>query len=123
MDFPIIIIYEYLNVFIFAIMSFIIATVFILVSYILAPQKLYPEKVSAYECGFEPFDDSRSAFDIQFYVIAILFLIFDLEIAFVFPWAVDVTHLGNTGFWSMMFFLVLLYLGLLYEWCQGALDW
>lgn len=85
MNLPIITIFEYLNLFIFAIISIILAIVFVLVSYILAPKKPYTEKASAYECGFEPFDDSRTAFDIQFYIIAILFLLFDLEIAFIFP--------------------------------------
>jgi NADH-quinone oxidoreductase subunit A len=81
------------------------------------------EKVSPYECGFEPFDDARGQFDVRFYLVAILFIIFDLEIAFLFPWAVSLGDIGLLGFWSMMVFLGVLTIGFIYEWKKGALDW
>jgi NADH:ubiquinone oxidoreductase subunit 3 (subunit A) len=82
-----------------------------------------PEKVSPYECGFDPFDDARSRFDIQFYLVAILFIIFDLEVTFLFPWALVLKKVGFFGFWSMMVFLFILTVGFVYEWRKGALDW
>ena len=82
-----------------------------------------PEKLSAYECGFEPFDDSRMEFDVRFYLVAILFIIFDLEIAFLFPWAISLGGIGALGFWSMMIFLGVLTIGFIYEWKKGALEW
>ena len=81
------------------------------------------EKNSAYECGFEPFESARMKFDIRFYLVAILFLIFDLEVAFLFPWAVGFQYIGSLGFWSMMLFLLILTIGFLYEWKKGALEW
>ena len=81
------------------------------------------EKLSPYECGFEPFDDSRMKFDVRYYLVAILFIIFDLEIAFLFPWAVSLGNIGSLGFWSMMIFLFILTVGFVYEWKKGALDW
>ena len=81
------------------------------------------EKNSAYECGFEPFESARLKFDIRFYLVAILFVIFDLEVAFLFPWAVGFQHIGPLGFWSMMLFLLILTIGFLYEWKKGALEW
>ena len=81
------------------------------------------EKNSAYECGFEPFESARLQFDIRFYLVAILFVIFDLEVAFLFPWAVGFQHIGSLGFWSMMLFLLILTIGFLYEWKKGALEW
>jgi NADH-quinone oxidoreductase subunit A len=92
-------------------------------SLLAARQKPYPEKVSAYECGFEPFDDARRRFDVRFYLVAILFIIFDLEVAFLFPWAVSLSTIGMFGFWSMMGFLAVLTVGFIYEWRRGALDW
>ena len=86
-------------------------------------QKPYAEKVSTYECGFEPFDDTRRRFDVRFYLVAILFIIFDLEVAFLFPWAVSLGDIGWFGFLSMMGFLGVLTVGFVYEWCKGALDW
>ena len=82
-----------------------------------------PEKISAYECGFNAFDDARMKFDVRFYLVAILFIIFDLEVAFLFPWAVAFGKLGATGFWSMMVFLAVLTVGFAYEWKKGALEW
>jgi NADH-quinone oxidoreductase subunit A len=81
------------------------------------------EKLSAYECGFEPFEDARRKFDVRFYLVAILFIIFDLEVAFLFPWAVSLGDIGLFGFWSMMVFLGVLTVGFIYEWNKGALDW
>ena len=94
-----------------------------LLSKILSPSKPDSEKLSAYECGFEAFDDARSKFDVKFYLVSILFIIFDLEIAFLFPWAVSLKNIGALGFYSMMFFLVILTVGFIYEWKNGALDW
>ncbi|PHK96343.1 NADH-quinone oxidoreductase subunit A [Pseudoroseomonas rhizosphaerae] len=92
-------------------------------SVLAARQKPYAEKVSAYECGFEPFDDTRRRFDVRFYLVAILFIIFDLEVAFLFPWAVALGDIGWLGFLSMMGFLAVLTVGFIYEWRKGALDW
>ena len=94
-----------------------------LLSKILSPSKPDSEKLSAYECGFEAFDDARSKFDVKFYLVSILFIIFDLEIAFLFPWAVSLKNIGALGFYSMMFFLFILTVGFVYEWKNGALDW
>ena len=82
-----------------------------------------PEKLSPYECGFEPFEDSRMRFDVRYYLVAILFIIFDLEVAFLFPWAVSLGSIGLLGFWSMMLFLAVLTVGFIYEWKKGALEW
>jgi len=92
-------------------------------SFILAKQKPDSEKLSAYECGFEAFDDARSRFDVRFYLVAILFIIFDLEVAFLFPWAVAFGDIGVYGFWSMVIFLSVLTVGFVYEWRKGALEW
>ncbi|HEX3348887.1 MAG TPA: NADH-quinone oxidoreductase subunit A [Acetobacteraceae bacterium] len=92
-------------------------------SLVAGKQNPYPEKLSAYECGFEPFDDARRRFDVRFYLVAILFIIFDLEVAFLFPWAVSLSHIGVFGFLSMVGFLAVLTVGFIYEWCKGALDW
>ncbi len=82
-----------------------------------------PEKLSAYECGFDAFDDARMKFDVRFYLVSILFIIFDLEVAFLFPWAVSLKEVGVAGFWSMMVFLAILTVGFIYEWRKGALEW
>ena len=95
----------------------------LILTLIAAPSNPDPEKLSAYECGFEAFDDSRMEFDVRFYLVAILFIIFDLEIAFLFPWAISLGELGALGFWSMMFFLGVLTIGFIYEWKKGALEW
>ena len=96
---------------------------FIVVNFILSPKNPDPEKLSAYECGFEPFEDARMQFDIRYYLIAILFILFDLEIAFLFPWAVAFKDLDFFGLISMMIFLAILVVGFVYEWAKGALDW
>jgi NADH-quinone oxidoreductase subunit A len=92
-------------------------------SYIVAKQRPDSEKVSAYECGFEAFGDARSRFDVRFYLVAILFIIFDLEVAFLFPWAITLGEIGQFGFWSMVVFLAVLTVGFIYEWKKGALEW
>ena len=92
-------------------------------SLLAARQKPYAEKLSAYECGFEAFDDARRRFDVRFYLVAILFIIFDLEVAFLFPWAVSLSEIGLFGFFSMLVFLGVLTIGFIYEWNKGALDW
>ena len=93
------------------------------ISFIIGDTKPDKEKLSPYECGFEPFHDARSKFDIRFYLVALLFIIFDLEVAFLFPWAVSLKSIGLTGFFSMMFFLLVLTIGFIYEWKKGALEW
>ncbi len=92
-------------------------------SWIIGKNKPDAAKLSAYECGFDAFDDARSKFDVRFYLVAILFIIFDLEVAFLFPWAVSLGSIGMFGFWSMVVFLGVLTVGLVYEWNKGALDW
>ena len=96
---------------------------FIIINFLASPKNPDPEKLSAYECGFEPFEDSRMEFDVRFYLVAILFIIFDLEVAFLFPWAVVFGDIGLFGFVSMMVFLGVLTIGFIYEWKKGALEW
>ncbi len=91
--------------------------------FLLGPRKGDAAKNSPYECGFEAFEDARMKFDVRYYLVAILFILFDLEIAFLFPWAVSLNHIGATGFWAMMVFLAILVVGFVYEWKKGALDW
>ena len=114
---------DYLSILIFLFIAFVVSVGFIFLNYIFAPNNPDPEKLSAYECGFEAFGDSRMQFDVRFYLVAILFIIFDLEIAFLFPWAVSLGNIGALGFWSMMIFLLILTVGFIYEWKKGALDW
>ena len=104
-------------------MALLISIGFILINFISSPSNPDPEKLSAYECGFDAFDDSRMEFDVRFYLVAILFIIFDLEIAFLFPWAISLGKIGILGFTSMMIFLFILTVGFIYEWKKGALDW
>lgn len=114
---------EYLPILIFMVIALGISAALVIVPNIIAPGKADSEKNSAYECGFEAFDDSRGRFDIRFYLVAILFIIFDLEVAFLFPWAVSLGNIGIFGFWSMMVFLGVLTIGFIYEWKKGALEW
>ena len=95
----------------------------VIASFVIASQKPDSEKVSAYECGFEAFDDSRGQFDVRFYLVAILFIIFDLEVAFLFPWAISLGAIGMFCLWSMICFLGILTIGFIYEWRKGALEW
>ena len=114
---------EYLSIILFLIIALGLSGAFVVVNFILSPKNPDPEKLSAYECGFEPFEDSRMEFDVRFYLVAILFIIFDLEIAFLFPWAISLGNIGILGFTSMMIFLFILTIGFIYEWKKGALDW
>ena len=114
---------NYFSIILFLIISLILSFGFILANFLAAPRNPDPEKLSAYECGFEAFDDSRMEFDVRFYLVAILFIIFDLEIAFLFPWAISLGNIGVLGFWSMMIFLSVLPIGFIYEWKKGALEW
>ncbi len=114
---------DYLPILIFLGIAVAIAGIAVGASYIVASQHPDVEKTSTYECGFEPFDDSRHKFDVRFYLVAILFIIFDLEVAFLFPWAVSLGKIGVFGFWSMMIFLGILTVGFIYEWRKGALEW
>ena len=114
---------DYLSIIIFIFIALGLSVGFIVLNFIFSPKNPDPEKLSAYECGFEAFSDSRMEFDIRFYLVAILFIIFDLEIAFLFPWAISLGKIGFLGFISMMIFLVILTVGFIYEWKKGALDW
>ncbi len=115
--------YGYLPILVFLAIAGLIAIALVGGSLLAARQKPYPEKLSAYECGFEPFGDARRRFDVRYYLVAILFIIFDLEVAFLFPWAVALKRIGAFGFWSMLAFLGVLTAGFIYEWCKGALEW
>ena len=114
---------DYLSIIIFLFVALGLSIGFIVLNFLFSPKNPDPEKLSAYECGFEAFSDSRMEFDVRFYLVAILFIIFDLEIAFLFPWAISLGNLGSLGFWSMMIFLFILTIGFVYEWKKGALDW
>ncbi len=114
---------EYLPILIFLGVAVGLSGLIILASYVAAPQRPDPEKLSAYECGFEPFSDARGKFDVRFYLVAILFIIFDLEVAFLCPWAVSLGEIGVFGFWSMVVFLGILTVGFIYEWKKGGLEW
>ena len=114
---------NYLPILVFIIVASVIAAAAIALSFLVGKQNPDAEKLSAYECGFDAFDDARHKFDVRFYLVAILFIIFDLEIAFLFPWAVTLGDIGMFGFWSMVTFLGVLTVGFIYEWNKGALDW
>lgn len=114
---------NYIPVAIFLIVALIMGAAMISVSSLLGPHKPDEEKLSPYECGFEAFEDSRMKFDVRYYLVAILFIIFDLEIAFLFPWAITLDHIGLFGFIAMMIFLGVLVVGFIYEWKKGALEW
>ena len=114
---------EYLPILVFLGMASALAIILILAAAIVAVRNPDPEKVSAYECGFNAFDDARMKFDVRFYLVAILFIIFDLEVAFLFPWAVNFPGLSDVAFWGMILFLGVLTVGFAYEWKKGALEW
>lgn len=114
---------EYLPVVIFIGVSAVIGAALLVAPFLVAFQRPDPEKMSAYECGFNAFDDARMTFDVRFYLVSILFIIFDLEVAFLFPWAITFGELGNFGFWAMILFLGVLTIGFVYEWKKGALEW
>ena len=114
---------QYLPILVFLGIAIGLAAVILMASLVVARQRPDAEKLSAYECGFEPFEDARGRFDVRFYLVAILFIIFDLEVAFLFPWAVSLGSIGLFGFWSMMVFLGVLTVGFVYDWKKGALEW
>jgi NADH-quinone oxidoreductase subunit A len=114
---------EYFPILLFLGLSGILALVLLVLPMILAPSRPDPEKTSAYECGFNAFDDARMKFDVRFYLVAILFIIFDLEVTFLFQRAITLKEIGLYGFWSMMVFLGILTVGFIYEWKKGALEW
>jgi NADH-quinone oxidoreductase subunit A len=114
---------EYFPLIVFVGIAAGIGLVLLVAPFMVAYQQPDPEKLSAYECGFNAFDDARMKFDVRFYLVAILFIIFDLEVSFLFPWAVAFGQLGAFGFWSMMVFLAVLTIGFIYEWKKGALEW
>nr|AML60632.1 NADH dehydrogenase subunit 3 [Moramonas marocensis] len=114
---------EYLSVLVFIIFSLGLSCIILGLSYFIASQNSDPEKVSPYECGFDPFDDARRTFDVRFYLVSILFIIFDLEVAFLFPWSIALVRIDFFGFWTMFIFLLILTIGFIYEWKKGALDW
>ena len=114
---------NYLPVLLFIIVGAVVGVAPMVVGKLLGPSRPNPEKLSPYECGFEAFEDARMKFDVRYYLVAILFILFDLEIAFLFPWAVSLDTIGFVGFLSMMVFLAILVVGFIYEWSKGALDW
>ena len=114
---------DYIPIIIFLGIAIGMASLIMIASWIVAKQNPDEEKLSPYECGFDAFEDTRSQFDVRFYLVAILFIIFDLEVAFLFPWAVSLGSIGLLGFWSMMVFLGVLTIGFIYEWKKGALEW
>lgn len=114
---------QYLPVILFLIVGAAFGFIMITIGFILSPHRPDSEKLSPYECGFEAFEDSRMKFDVRYYLVAILFILFDLEIAFLFPWAVVLEKIGVFGFWAMMIFLGILVVGFIYEWKKGALEW
>ncbi|MCJ9428725.1 NADH-quinone oxidoreductase subunit A [Kordiimonas marina] len=114
---------QYFPILIFLGIAIAFSVIFVGAAMLIAKQRPDSEKLSAYECGFEAFSDSRHQFDVRFYLVAILFIIFDLEVAFLFPWAISLGSIGVFGFWSMMVFLGVLTVGFVYEWNKGALEW
>ena len=114
---------EYVPLLVYLVISMVLSMLILSLSFLFYTQIVDPEKVSAYECGFDPFDDARARFDIRFYLVAILFIIFDLEVTFLFPWAISLHTIQLTGFWTMVIFLLILTIGFVYEWRKGALEW
>jgi NADH:ubiquinone oxidoreductase subunit 3 (subunit A) len=120
------VLYTYGQLAIYLITAFLLSVILYIVSYLFYTtfkRTAYPDKNSPYECGYDAFSDARDTFDIRFYLVAILFLVFDLEVSFLFPWAVSLDTTGWVGYWSMMFFLFILTIGFVYEWKKGALEW
>ena len=113
----------YLPVILFILVGVLVGVLPQVLGFVLGPHRPNSAKNSPYECGFEAFEDARMKFDVRYYLVAILFILFDLEIAFLFPWAVSLREIGMAGFWSMMLFLSILVVGFVYEWKKGALDW
>jgi NADH-quinone oxidoreductase subunit A len=115
--------HEYFGLFFFLFFIILISSLIIILSHIFALNNPGFEKLAVYECGFDAFEDARNTFEVRFYLVAILFLIFDLELSFLFPWAVSLSKITSFGFWTMIVFLIILTVGFLYEWKKGALDW
>ena len=115
--------FNYLILLICILISIILGLIIFLLSYLIANQNPDSEKISAYECGFEPFEDARNKFDVRFYIVGILFIIFDVEVVYLFPWSVSLYSIGFSGYWYMILFLIILSLGFLYEISKKALDW
>nr|VFK28717.1 MAG: NADH dehydrogenase subunit A [Candidatus Kentron sp. MB]VFK33281.1 MAG: NADH dehydrogenase subunit A [Candidatus Kentron sp. MB]VFK76080.1 MAG: NADH dehydrogenase subunit A [Candidatus Kentron sp. MB] len=115
--------YNYLPVLVFIFIGFGFGVVLIAANWVLGPHRPDADKLSPYECGFDVFGDSRMKFDVRYYLVAILFIIFDLEIVFLFPWAITLKQIGLFGFWAMVIFLGILVVGFIYEWKKGALEW
>jgi NADH-quinone oxidoreductase subunit A len=113
----------YFPVLLFILVGIGLGLIMLALGSLVSPNRPDPEKLSPYECGFEAFEDARMKFDVRYYLVAILFILFDLEIAFLFPWAVTLGEIGSFGFWSMMIFLAILVVGFIYEWMKGALEW
>jgi len=114
---------NYFPVLLFIAIALVFGGILVAAGTVLGPDRPDSEKLSPYECGFEAFEDARMKFDVRYYLVAILFILFDLEIAFLFPWAVTLNEIGSFGFWSMMIFLFILVVGFVYEWMKGALEW
>ena len=114
---------QYLPILLFVLVGLLLGGILLTVGAVVSPNRPDPEKLSPYECGFEAFEDARMKFDVRYYLVAILFILFDLEIAFLFPWAIVLPEIGFAGFAAMMVFLLLLVVGFVYEWKKGALEW
>jgi NADH:ubiquinone oxidoreductase subunit 3 (subunit A) len=114
---------EYFSIFLMLIVAFLLSFLIFGLSYLLSVQNPDTEKLSAYECGFDPYEDARHTFDVRFYLVAILFIIFDIEAMFLFPWSISLNHITSLGFWSMIDFIVELGVGFIYAWKIGALEW
>lgn len=115
--------FEYSHILVLFLFSTFLAAVILIASYLIGTQNPDSEKVSAYECGFDPYEDARNSFDVRFYLVAILFIIFDLEAMFFFPWSVSLSFLQSTGFWGLIDFIIELVIGYIYAWQIGALEW
>ena len=115
--------FEFLPVLVFLVIAVVLALVIVLLSYLLSVQNPETEKLSVYECGFEPYEDARNIFDVKFYLVAILFIIFDIETMFLLPWSMSLSNLNCLGFWSMIDFIIELGVGFIYVWYLGALEW
>lgn len=114
---------EYFSILLFILFAIFLAFLIIVLSYFLVVQSPETEKLSTYECGFEPYEDSRNTFSIKFYIVAILFILFDIEIIFMLPWCISLSQLNILGFWTMIEFIVELGVGFFYVWCAGSLEW
>ena len=117
------ILFEFLPILIFLLIAIILALIIVTLSYLLSVQNPETEKLSVYECGFEPYEDARNIFDVKFFLVAILFIIFDIETMFLLPWSISLAQLNNLGFWSMIDFIIELGVGFVYVWYLGALEW